>query len=74
MGLPGWTRTTDLGIAAAVIHLQSPALPTELPRGDHVNSNSVVLGGIPALATPTEQKEFPDRELNPGLTGESRVS
>jgi hypothetical protein len=31
-GLSGWTRTTDLGIAA-VLHLQSPALPTELPRG-----------------------------------------
>ena len=38
VGLPGWTRTTDLGIAAAVIyHLQSPALPTELPRGYHIH-------------------------------------
>ena len=36
-GLPGWTRTTDLGIAAELsYHLQSPALPTELPRGYHV--------------------------------------
>ena len=35
-GLPGWTRTTDLGIAAEHFHLQSPALPTELPRGCHV--------------------------------------
>ena len=71
---------SELANTSWFFHITEPALVAQMV--ERKTLNLVVVGSIPTEGvpflllpkSPTYQKEFPDRELNPGLTGESRVS